>query len=79
MSAVCRGLRVAIDTKQCPEVLILLNFIVPFRSNDQNEAHVRTNGTTCDSGSHRVVYGATTSDGRKVASAIVNFHPPEQG
>jgi hypothetical protein len=51
MSAVCRGLRVAIDTKQCPEVLILLNFIVPFRSNDQNEAHVRTNGTTCDTAS----------------------------
>jgi hypothetical protein len=75
MGVVCMGLRAAIDAKQCPEVLILLSFIVPFRSNDQNEAHVRANGTTCDSTSHRIIHGAMTRDGRKVASAIVNSHP----
>jgi hypothetical protein len=77
MGAVCMGLRAAIDAKQCPEVLILLSFIIPFRSNDQNEAHVRANGTTCDSTSHRIVRGAITRDGRKVASAIVNSPMPE--
>jgi hypothetical protein len=75
MGAICRGLRVAIDRVQCPEVLILLSFIVPFRSNDQNEAHKRANGTTCDSKSHRIVRGGKTLDGRKVVSAIVNSHP----
>jgi hypothetical protein len=75
MGATCMGIRDAIDTKQCPEVLFLLNFIVPFRSNDQNEAHLRANDTNCDASSHRVVYDATASDGRKIASAIVNFHP----
>jgi hypothetical protein len=75
MGAICKGLRAAIDAKQCPEVLILLSFVIPLRSNDQNEAHVRANGTTCDSTSHRVVRGAMTRDGRKVVSAIVNSHP----
>jgi hypothetical protein len=75
MGVVCMGLRAAIDAKQCPEVLILLSFIIPFRSNDQNKAHVRANGTTCDSTSHRIIHGAMTRDGRKVASAIVNSHP----
>jgi hypothetical protein len=75
MVAICKALRVAIDTKQCPEVIYLLNYIVPFRSNDQNEAHLRANDTRCDASSHRVVYDATAPDGRKIASAIVNFLP----
>ncbi len=78
MGAICRGLRVAIDTKQCPEVLILLSFIVPFRSNDQNEAHLRANGSTCDASSHRVVRGGKILDGRTVISAIVNSHPSKE-
>jgi hypothetical protein len=75
MVAICKALRVAIDTKQCPEVIYLLNYIVPFRSNDQNEAHLRANDTRCDASSHRVVYDATAPDGRKVASGIANFLP----
>jgi hypothetical protein len=75
MSKICRGLRIAIDEKQCPMALFLLSFLVPLRSNDQNEAHERVGGRTCDLGSHRIVSDAKTSDGRSIVGTFVNMFP----
>jgi hypothetical protein len=77
MAQICKGLRAAIDTKQCPMALNLLGFVIPLRSNDMNEARERAGGFTCDSNTHRIVpAGAKTSKTRlSIVGTIVNMCP----
>jgi hypothetical protein len=75
MAKIITGIRLGIDTKQCPMVLFLLSFVTPLRPNDMNEAHKRVGRPPCDSDSHRIVTGAKTSDGCDIVGTFVNMRP----
>jgi hypothetical protein len=75
MDCIRKGIRAGIDAKQCPQVQFLLGMWLPLRVNDNNEAHVRSNQTSCDADTNRIVSGVTTSDGLSVVGTIVNRDP----
>jgi hypothetical protein len=75
MDCIRTGLRAGIDAKQAPQVQFFLGMWLPLRVNDNNEAHVRSNQTSCDVTTNCVVSGVTTSDGLDVVGTVVNRNP----
>jgi hypothetical protein len=77
---VVRGVRIGIDTMQCPMVLFCMAYLVGLRANDMNAVHVRHHREKSNAKSHRgpMSDARKRRDGRSIVGTLLNYHPSKQ-